>query len=183
MLESSDKMQTEPVPQIEIAKPHVVSVRNLVEFVLQAGDLTTGGFQKRDRAQAGTQGHKQVQRSRPQEYQSEVEIDYQVEGVDPPMDVRGRIDGLYASEEPVIIEEIKTTTLSLDLVNEDHNRLHWAQAQCYASMYAQKYNLSRVSIYLTYYHLDSRKEKTFERHFSLAELEIFFLGLITSYLD
>ena len=183
MLESSDKMQTEPVPQIEIAKPHVVSVRNLVEFVLRAGDLTTGGFQKRDRAQAGTQGHKQVQRSRPQEYQAEVEIDYQVEGVDPPMEVRGRIDGLYASEEPVIIEEIKTTTLSLELVNEDHNRLHWAQAQCYAYMYAQKHNLSGASIHLTYYHLDSGKEKTFERYFSLAELETFFRDLITSYLD
>jgi DNA excision repair protein ERCC-2 len=68
----------------------------------------------RDRAQAGTQGHKQVQRSRPvEEYQSEVEIAFRVEDEDPPMEVRGRIDGLYASEDPVIIEEIKTTTLSL----------------------------------------------------------------------
>jgi DNA excision repair protein ERCC-2 len=41
----------------------------------------------------------------------------------------------------------------------------------------------RVSIHLTYYHLDSRKEKTFERHFTLAELETFFHDLITPYLD
>jgi DNA excision repair protein ERCC-2 len=183
MLESLYKMQTESVHQIEISQPHVVSVRSLVEFVLQAGDLTTGGFQKRDRAQAGTQGHKQVQRSRPAGYQAEVEIAYRVEGADPPLEVRGRMDGLYASEEPVIIEEIKTTTLSLDLVNEEHNRLHWAQAQCYAYMVARQQNLSGVSIHLTYYHLDSRKEKTFERHFTLAELETFFHDLITPYLD
>ena len=182
MLESLDKMQTEPVPQIEIAKPHIVSVRNLVEFVLQSGDLVTGGFQKRDRAQAGTQGHKQVQRSRPDGYRSEVEIGYRVEDVVPSMEVRGRIDGLYAGEEPVIIEEIKTTTLSLDLVNEDHNRLHWAQAQCYAFMYAQQQHLSGMRIHLTYYHLDSKKEKTFERYFSLAELENFFRDLISAYL-
>jgi len=183
MLESLDKMQTKPVRQTEKYQPHAVSVHSLVEFVLQTGDLTVGGFQKRDRAQAGTQGHKQVQRSRPEGYQSEVEINYRVEGTDPPLEVRGRIDGLYASEEPVIIEEIKTTTLSLDLVNENHNRLHWAQAQCYAYMYAQQCRLGGIRIHLTYFHLDSKKEKTFERYYSLAELETFFLDLITAYLS
>ena len=183
MLESLKKMQTEPVHQAEKHQPQTVSVHNLVEFVLQAGDLTVGGFQMRDRAQAGTQGHKQVQRSRPEEYQSEVEIVCRVEDADPPLEVRGRIDGLYASEDPVVIEEIKTTTLSLDLVNEDHNQLHWAQAQCYAYMYAQQNNLSGIRIHLTYYHLDSKKEKTFERHYSLAELEVFFHDLTTAYLD
>src|SRR5512136_465758 len=127
MLESQAKMHTDNTPQTEVCQTHIVSVLSLVEFVLQAGDLTSGGFQRRDRAQLGTQGHKRVQRSRPEGYETEVEISYRVEGADPPMEVRGRIDGLYANEEPVIIEEIKTTTLSLHLVNEDHNHLHWAQ--------------------------------------------------------
>ena len=94
----------------------VVSVHSLVEFVLQSGDLTAGGFQKRDRAQAGTLGHKQVQRSRPAEYQPEVEISCLVEDTDPPLEIRGRIDGLYSGQTPLIIEEIKTTTMSLELV-------------------------------------------------------------------
>ena len=183
MLESPAKMHSDNVPPLEASQPHTVSVRSLVEFVLQSGDLSAGGFQRLDRAQLGTQGHQHVQRSRPAGYQSEVEIAYQVEGADPPLEVRGRIDGLYASAVPVIIEEIKTTTLNLELVNEEHNRLHWAQAQCYAYMYAKQNNLSGVSIHLTYYHLDSRKEKNFERHFPLAELEIFFRDLITSYLN
>ncbi len=176
-------MQPEPVPQIETPQPHVIAVRSLVEFVLQSGDITPGGFQRRDRAQLGTQGHKQVQRNRPAGYQTEVEIVYRVEDAGPPLEVRGRIDGLYPNTDPVIIEEIKTTTLSLELVNEEHNRLHWAQAQCYAFMVAREQNLSGVSIHLTYYHLDSRKEKTFERHFSLAELETFFHDLVTAYLN
>jgi hypothetical protein len=76
---------------------------------------------KGDRAQAGTQGHRQVHRSCLAGYQSEVEIAYWVENADPPMEARGRIDGLYASEKPVIISEIKTTTLSLELNNKEHN--------------------------------------------------------------
>ena len=150
---------------------------------MQSGDLSTGGFQRRDRAQLGTQGHKRVQKSRPEGYETEVEVSCFIEDTDPPLEVRGRIDGLYASKEPVIIEEIKTTTLSLDLVNEDHNPLHWGQAECYAYMYARQYHLSEIIAHLTYYQLDSREEKTFERHFSWEELETFFSNLITPYLD
>jgi DNA excision repair protein ERCC-2 len=175
-------MHTDPAPA-EARQAHIVSVHSLVEFVLQSGDLTAGGFQKRDRAQLGTQGHKQVQRSRPADYESEVEITHRLEDADPPLEVQGRIDGLYAGREPVIIEEIITTTLSLELVTEQHNPLHWAQAQCYAYMYARQHQLSGVTIHLTYYHLDSKQEKTFARHYPMAELETFFFNLITPYLD
>jgi DNA excision repair protein ERCC-2 len=131
-------MHADHAPQIEVILPFVVSVHSLVEFVLQAGDLTPGGFQRPDRAQLGTQGHKRVQRTRPEGYKAEVEIAYRVEGADPPLEVRGRIDGIYAGAQPVVIEEIKTTTLTLDLVSEEHNHLHWAQAQCYTAMLAQQ---------------------------------------------
>jgi DNA excision repair protein ERCC-2 len=174
-------MASDHPPRTEVNQHPIVSVKSLVEFVLQSGDLTSGGFQRRDRSQLGTQGHKRVQRSRPEGYEAEVEIACQLEDADPPLEVRGRIDGLYTNTQPVIIEEIKTTTLSLDLVSETHNQLHWAQAQCYAYMYARQQHLDEVCIHLTYYHLDSHKEKTFERHFTLAELETFFCDLIIPY--
>ncbi len=183
VLESRVKMQTDHAPQPEVSQPHSVSVRSLVEFILQAGDLTSGGFQRRDRAQLGTRGHQRVQRSRPEGYEAEVEIAYEVEGSDPPLEIRGRIDGLYVDKDPVVIEEIKTTTLSLEHVNEEHNPLHWAQAKCYAYMYARQRHVDEVGIHLTYYHLDRGEEKTFERRFTLAELESFFHDLVTPYLD
>ncbi len=176
-------MQPEPALSFNASQPRIVSVRSLVEFVLQSGDITPGGFQRRDRAQLGTQGHKQVQRNRPEGYQSEVEVTYRVTDSDPPLEVRGRIDGLYPHFEPVTLEEIKTTTLSLDLVHENHNPLHWAQAQCYAFMLAHRQNLGSICIHLTYYHLDSRQEVTFQRTFTYAELESFFQDLIHSYLN
>ena len=183
MLEFQMQMETDVTSTIDVNLPRSISVRSLVEFVMQSGDLSTGGFQRRDRAQLGTQGHKRVQRSRPEGYETEVEVRCQINSGDMPLEVRGRIDGLYASHEPVIIEEIKTTSLSLDLVSEDHNPLHWGQVQCYAYMYARQHRLDEVSIHLTYYHLDSHEEKTFVRHFTWTGLEDFFSGLITSYLD
>jgi DNA excision repair protein ERCC-2 len=163
--------------------PHIVSVHSLVEIVLQSGDITPGGFQRRDRAQLGTQGHKRVQRRRPEGYESEVIINFVVEGADPPLEVQGRIDGVYATQIPVIIEEIKTTTSSLELIGAQDNRLHWAQAQCYAYMYARQQQLNEITIHLTYYHLDSQTEKTFERHYTLVQLHAFFYDLVTPYLD
>lgn len=121
MLESQTNMDTAIASQIDVAPSHSISVRSLVEFVMQSGDLSMGGFQRRDRAQLGTQGYKRVQRSRLEGYEPEVEVICLVEDSNPPLIVRGRIDGLYASNESMIIEEIKITTLSLDLVNEDHN--------------------------------------------------------------
>ena len=79
MLESLANMEPNPAPSPE-RLAYILSVRSLVEFVLQGGDLTAGGFQKRDRAQQGTLGHRRVQRSRPEGYQSEVEVAYRVEG-------------------------------------------------------------------------------------------------------
>ena len=143
MLQFQTAMHTDPAPPSETPQVHYVSVRSLVEFVLQEGSLTPGGFQMRDRAQAGTQGHKRVQRSRPEGYQTEVEIAFRVEDEELPVEVRGRIDGLYPSQDPVTIEEIKTTPLALDLVREGHNPKHWAQAKCYAHMLARQENLTR----------------------------------------
>lgn len=175
-------MQTD-LPPIEKQQPHRVSVHGLVEFVLQTGDLTPGGFQRRDRAQLGTMGHKRVQRSRPEDYQSEVPISFWIDDDQLPIEVQGRIDGLYADRDPVILEEIKTTAWPLHLIHEDHNPLHWAQAQCYAAMYVRQFHLGGMTIHLTYYQLDTGEEKTFARHYVREDLEIFFEDLTARYLS
>jgi hypothetical protein len=75
------------------------------------------------RAHASTQAHKRVQQSRPEGYQTEVEVAYRVEDEQSPLEIRGRIDGLYATPEVVVLEEIKSTTLSLYLIDEWYNRI------------------------------------------------------------
>lgn len=158
------------------------SVRNLVEFVLQEGDLHTGGFQAADRAAVGIWGHRRLQQSRPEGYQAEVSISHVVSGDGLRLEIFGRIDGLFNQDSPVTIEEIKTTTHDLSLITGD-NVLHWAQAQCYAYIYAYQHHLAEMRVQLTYYQVDSRDVKTFQRLFSLAQLDDFFTGLVAAYLN
>lgn len=158
------------------------SVRSLVEFVLREGDLPRGGFQEPDRALLGSRGHRRLQKSRPEGYQAEVVISHLVEAADLHLEIFGRIDGVFTLDRPVILEEIKTTTQDLHLVAAD-NPLHWGQAQCYAYLYALRQGLTEIKVQLTYYHLDSQEVVTFQRSFTLPQLESFFADLVSTYLD
>lgn len=175
--------QTQPDRQMMDTTTHLkTSVRYLVEFVLQEGDLLPGGFQTPDRALIGVWGHRRLQQSRPDGYQAEVPISHVVSSDGLRLEIFGRIDGVFSRESPVAIEEIKTTIRDLGLITGD-NVLHWAQAQCYACIYAHQHHLAEVRVRLTYYQVDSREVKTFERLFDLAQLDSFFTGLVNAYLD
>lgn len=167
--------------QLKDVKRIRTSVRNLVEFVLRQGDLQTG-FQGPGRAVAGTWGHQQVQRSRSAGYETEVSIRHMVEQADLRLEIFGRIDGIFVEESPPVIDEIKTTRHELDLIDQDYNPLHWAQARCYAYIYALQHDLTEIGLQLTYYHLDTRELKPFRRVLSLAGLADFFEELVTAYL-
>ncbi len=159
------------------------SVRQLVEFVLREGDLHPGGFQGRDRAAAGSRGHRQLQKSRPEGYEAEVALKLMVEQMGLQLEISGRIDGVFTTEQPIIIEEIKTTTHPLHLITENHNPLHWAQAISYAYIYALQQQLTDIRVHLTYYQLDTRQTRIFQRDFLFAELTTFFNDLIEPYLQ
>jgi DNA excision repair protein ERCC-2 len=158
------------------------SVRNLVEFVLREGDLPRGGFQEPDRALAGSRGHRRLQKSRPEGYQAEVVISHLVETADLQLEIFGRIDGIFTLDRPITLEEIKTTTWDLHLIEAD-NPLHWGQAQCYAYLYARQHDLTELQVQLTYYHLDHQETVTFQRNFTFSQLESFFTDLVTTYLN
>jgi DNA excision repair protein ERCC-2 len=160
-----------------------ISVRGLVEFVLREGDLPTGfGFVSRDRAVQGTRGHQRVQKSRPDDYEAEVSIRHRVERDGIGLDILGRIDGLFHSDDPLCIDEIKTTTTDLSQIDETYNHLHWAQAKVYAYIYALHNDLAKMAVQLTYYHLDSRQTKEIRHTFTFAELTAFFDDIIDSYM-
>jgi DNA excision repair protein ERCC-2 len=166
-----------------VQKTLKTSVRNLVEFILRQGDLAVGGFQRRDRAAIGIWGHQRIQKSRPDGYKAEVAIAHVVERAELRLEIFGRIDGIFAAETPLFIEEIKTTTAETSAIGEDYNPLHWAQAQCYAYMYALQHNLAEIGIQLTYYQIDTHELKEFRRLFAWPDLERFFNELVETYLE
>ncbi|MGA2864928.1 MAG: ATP-dependent DNA helicase [Verrucomicrobiota bacterium] len=164
------------------AKPLIaVQVRALVEFALRRGDL--GGerdFVGPSRALAGIRGHQRVQRARPAGYQKEVRLAHDLETEEFVLRVQGRIDGLLATAEEVLLEEIKTVQ---GRWNGAPDPLHWAQARCYGFMYASAHGLEKLTLQLTYLDLETGAATEFRNPFTRGELAAFFAEATAIYLD
>jgi len=159
-----------------------VSVRALIEHSLRTGDLEMTFFGTA-RPLEGGRIHRLLQKSRPEGYEAEVIVSRTVETDTLVLRIGGRIDGVLITADGTVIEEIKTTTRSLDDVVAAENPLHWGQAQCYAFMYAAGHGLSSLIIRLTYYNLDTGEALSTDRRYTLADLEAFFSTLTENYLS
>ena len=158
-----------------------VQVRELIEFALRRGDLGRERlFVGPDRALAGTRGHQRLQKSRPDGYQKEVAVSYEVETDDLVLRIQGRIDGLIVTSGETTIEEIKTVQGRWDHLADP---LHWAQAKLYAFIYTHEHPLETVAIQLTYLHLERDEVTEFRQLFSRSELAAFFEVTAAIYLD
>ncbi|UCF90252.1 MAG: ATP-dependent DNA helicase [Desulfobacterales bacterium] len=159
-----------------------IAVRALVEHVLRAGDLAFEflGF---SRPADAIRAHQRIQNSRPDTYRAEVPISHQIETDQFVLLVSGRIDGIYTGRDGVVIEEIKTTTRSLDAFEQEENPLHWGQLKSYAYLYAIQQDLDQIDAQLTYYQMDSGEIREFRRSFTLTVLEDFFNDLVSRYLQ
>jgi DNA excision repair protein ERCC-2 len=164
------------------AKPVIsVQVRELVEFALRAGDLgAERDFVGRNRALAGTRGHQQVQRSRPDGYQKEVRLFYDLPADDFILRIQGRIDGVVTTGTEVLLEEIKTVQGRWAGVADP---LHWAQVKVYGFIYAHDHALDLIDLRLTYLNLDTGELTELLQRFALAELSRFFQQTTAIYLE
>jgi DNA excision repair protein ERCC-2 len=145
------------------SKPIVsVSVRKLVDYVLRSGGLGgDGGFSSLDRARAGMRGQKQLQSSRPAEYETEVPIVCEVEFPNLTLRVQGRMDGFLRTESCVHIEEIKTV-MSFDASGSGPDPLHQAQLKMYAALWARQEPGVRIETVLTYLNLETNEVRQYD---------------------
>jgi DNA excision repair protein ERCC-2 len=157
-----------------------ISVRNLVEFILRSGDINST-YIGRNRMTEGTRIHQLVQKKMDKNYMPEVTLKTEVEFEDLILTVGGRADGIITEKEKVIIDEIKSTTTSLEKIDENFNELHWAQAKCYAYIYSMDNNLERIDIQLTYVEIDTEEIKRIRNTYTYKELEKFFKNLTDRY--
>jgi len=163
-------------------KEIVISIRNLVEFILRNGDLDAR-YTGASRALEGTRAHQRIQKSQGEEYTAEVSLKHRIEHPGGYITVQGRADGIIKQEGKVLIDEIKTTAKPLEEIDDTYDLLHWAQAKCYGYIYALQNHLTGISIQLTYYQLDTEEIKRFIKHYEFEELELFFKDLIERYLE
>lgn len=158
-----------------------ISVRALVEYVLRGGDLDSG-FGRPNALVEGTRAHQQVQKSYGEQDQKEVYLSAEVPCGAEIFLVEGRCDGLLVQEDgSLMIDEIKSTSSDLALIDADSYPVHWAQAKCYAYMASLKYGITSMSVQLTYMQLPSGELKRFRKQFHYTELESFIRATVAGY--
>jgi DNA excision repair protein ERCC-2 len=158
-----------------------VSVRDFVEFALRTGDLGgDGDFIGPARVLEGIRGHQRIQRSRPEGYQAEVPLAFEVDGGDFVLRFQGRLDGLMPGAASPVVEEIKTVRPPWDGVADP---LHWAQGKVYAHILAAQRNLPAVTVQLTYLELETNRLAELREEFTAAALAEFFRAALAVQLE
>ena len=157
-----------------------ISVRNLVEFVLTRGDLVSD-FSGSSRNTDAIRIHQKIQKSGGNNYEAEVYLlrKFDINGIN--IEISGRADGIIKGGDKIVIDEIKTTGADVNLIDEDYNVLHWAQAKCYGYIYCLDNCLQSIKIQLTYCNIDTYEIKRLVKEYSIGELEEFFSDLISQY--
>jgi DNA excision repair protein ERCC-2 len=157
-----------------------ISAKDIVEFIYSGGDLTNE-FSSNKRAQEGTEVHKYIQDMYEEEDQKEVFVETLFEHEDYSFHITGRMDGLLKIDNKLVIEEIKSTKLDLELIEIDTRPEHLMQAKMYAYMYVLKHELKSINVRLTYVELGEYKTKHFEKRFNKTQLTKFFEKTIFEY--
>ncbi|MCK5682923.1 DEAD/DEAH box helicase, partial [bacterium] len=158
-----------------------IPVRELVSNYYLSGDLGMD-FMSPARAREGTRIHTKIQKSRPENYVSEVGISDCIYEETVELEVTGRIDGVYIYDDKVIIDEIKTTYLDLDILEANPKKTHLGQLKCYAYMYAKRNDIKHIHLQLTYYNMNSKEIRELSWECTIEELQSFFLKLVESFL-
>jgi DNA excision repair protein ERCC-2 len=166
-----------------VEKPEIrISVRNLVEFLLRSGDIdmtVSGGSNAM--LQEGSRIHRKLQNEAAENYQAEVRLSCETQFPEFVLVVDGIADGVIEEQNSITIDEIKSVSTPLDMVDENYNPLHWAQAKCYGWMLLKEKDLKHINIQITYCHVETEEIKTLEQAFDYNELEGFFRDLVEGY--
>lgn len=153
-----------------------LSVRSLVEYVYRQGSIQSG-FKTNISLSEGTAAHQKLQSLYHEEDRKEVYLQTELTYRDMSFKIDGRCDGLLKANERITIDEIKST-LDWESVTENTYPVHWAQAKCYAFMYAEDTDLKEIQVQLTYVHPKSETIKVFQQTFLKTELAAFMKNLL-----
>lgn len=157
-----------------------ISVRSLVEYVFKSGSIETG-FRSSVPLSEGIRIHQRIQKLYGEEDQKEVYLHTDLTFNHLDFRIEGRCDGLFVRNEEHIIDEIKTVSTPLSEIDESAYPVHWAQAKCYAYMFAKDHNIPNMTVQLTYVQAKTEEVKRFQQSHSYRELEEFIKELVKSY--
>jgi DNA excision repair protein ERCC-2 len=157
-----------------------ISVKDMVTFIHSGGDLTSE-FKSNKRAKEGTEAHAFLQSQYTEHDQKEVVVETLYETGDYSFHITGRMDGLRQIDGKLAIEEIKSTTTDLKLMDIDTRPEHLAQAKLYAYMYCIQNNIKSIQVRLVYITVHSFETKIFVKRYNLSQLTKYFTQTVAEY--
>ncbi|MGN0165833.1 MAG: ATP-dependent DNA helicase [Lachnospiraceae bacterium] len=179
-----------------------LSVREFVEFMCRTGNLDNRGRATDPWAMAeGIRLHQKIQSNQPEFYSKEVCLSHEtlteVDGEVFSVVLEGRADGVYDFAQPsdkfeadnkitamfesmVFVDEIKCMYADVDGFTEPE-KLHLAQAKCYAWFLICDRELDRIGVQITYCNLETEKIRYFTNEYTKEELEQWYQQLIDGY--
>ena len=161
-----------------------LSVHQLVDFLLRTGDIDSRIFNSSS-MQEGSRLHAAYQAIQKKNYLSEYPLSFKTALDEVQIELIGRADGIIVNNNTdYTIDEIKTTVVDLQQFRDQNFEWHIGQAKCYAFMFAEERNLSKINIRLTYIRQGKEKERFNEEYcFSYIELKQFVFSLLDDYLN
>lgn len=157
-----------------------ISVRNLVEFILRKGNLDNRKISNHT-AQEGARIHRKLQKAAGEIYQKEVFLKEKVSVKNDEILVEGRADGIFKEEGIWVIDEIKTSEVRFEDLDDSQIEMYYYQAMVYAYIYSTQNELSDIQVQLTYYQTVEEKITRKRRSYNLSFLKDFFDNLIKEY--
>jgi DNA excision repair protein ERCC-2 len=157
-----------------------IGVREIVEFLMRGGSIDSR-FGGADRALEGTRIHRRLQKSEGENYRPEVFLSAERPCGDFILRISGRADGVLVDPEGAMIDEIKSTAVPAELIEENLHPGYWAQAMCYGFMYCVENQLDSIRLRLTYYQIETDDIVRFVRFHTFAELEAFFDDMVARF--
>ena len=159
-----------------------ISVRCLVEFILQSGDIDNrhGSMPDKEAMQIGSRLHRKIQGQMGAAYRAEVALKQVIDCQEYSISVEGRADGIFTEDEQCFIDEIKGVAKEVGRIDEPVP-VHLAQAKCYACIYAQQENLEQIGVQMTYVNLDTEEVRRIRKEYTQLELKEWFDELIEKY--
>ncbi len=158
-----------------------ISVRNLVEFIMRGGDIDNrmAGADK-DAMLLGGKMHRKIQKRMGADYHAEVALRYEIPCRGFVLMIEGRADGVIATPDGIVIDEIKGVLKELDMVKEPLT-VHLAQAKCYAFIYAEQHHKEQMGVQMTYCNMETEDIKRFQFVYGFKELSDWFFELVGKY--
>ncbi len=164
-------------------KPVVrISVRNLVEFILRSGILTTGeDLLTEKQCRRAADCTEKLQGRMGSHYRAEVPLKYKTEYEDVGIQVEAELT--ESSQKRDSAGSMRSKGVYADVSQlEKPVEVHRAQAMCYAWIYAQEQKPEKIGVQMTYGNLDTEELKFSERNIrwknSDCGTRIFWTGII-----